>query len=374
MIKITIQSVSGADYFKFKEYPSEFFESKTKSYELYRNKNSNEDGNKILFSARNVNSGEYLFSNVAVEEVAVDGVTYPNYENLSAVLTPILFKKGGGTGGGGTGSLTASITSDVTEGGITAGQVFSAGTTNQQMWEKFLSKTYQPVLSNNSFSLSDISNREVGTSSAISVTGTYTRGTISGTNITTIPRYGAATEYFFNGVSNGTSNTKSLTGITTVSGANTVTASVNYGVGNQPLDSKGNPVGSPTSAGSLSTSKSFTGLYPYFYGVIEPEQTIDDVVLSNLTKVVGVSTGDISLPYSGVLSKRLVVVVPSASATKTKWFVNALNSGNIGNPGDVFPSVLTRNYDSPNSLWTNQSFKVYISESTSLDTTIQLQN
>ena len=68
-IKITIQSVSGADYFKFKEYPSEFFESKTKSYELYRNKNSNTDGNKILFSARNVNSGEYLFSNVAVEEV-----------------------------------------------------------------------------------------------------------------------------------------------------------------------------------------------------------------------------------------------------------------------------------------------------------------
>ena len=51
-IKITIQSVSGADYFKFKEYPSEFFESKTKSYELYRNKNSNEDGNKILFSAK----------------------------------------------------------------------------------------------------------------------------------------------------------------------------------------------------------------------------------------------------------------------------------------------------------------------------------
>lgn len=102
MIKITIQSVSGADYFKFKEYPSEFFESKTKSYELYRNKNSNEDGNKILFSARNVNSGEYLFSNVAVEEVEVDGVTYSTYEELSEGLTPILFKKGGGTGSGGT--------------------------------------------------------------------------------------------------------------------------------------------------------------------------------------------------------------------------------------------------------------------------------
>lgn len=105
MIKITIQTVADANSFKIKEYPSEFFESKTKSYELYRNKNSNADGNKILFSARNVNSGEYLFSNVAVEEVEVDGVTYSTYENLSAVLTPILFKKGGGTGGGGTGTI-----------------------------------------------------------------------------------------------------------------------------------------------------------------------------------------------------------------------------------------------------------------------------
>ena len=34
-IKITIQTVADANSFKIKEYPSEFFESKTKSYELY---------------------------------------------------------------------------------------------------------------------------------------------------------------------------------------------------------------------------------------------------------------------------------------------------------------------------------------------------
>ena len=34
-IKITIQTVADANSFKIKEYPSEFFESKTKFYELY---------------------------------------------------------------------------------------------------------------------------------------------------------------------------------------------------------------------------------------------------------------------------------------------------------------------------------------------------
>ena len=59
-IKITIQSVSGADYFKFKEYPSEFFESKTKSYELYRNKNSNAEYKKKRTRHGHLQTGRLL--------------------------------------------------------------------------------------------------------------------------------------------------------------------------------------------------------------------------------------------------------------------------------------------------------------------------
>jgi len=106
MIIITIQSVSGADYFKIKEAPAEFFDSKAKHYELSRNSVFNQDSEKILVSARNIANRDYLFSNVAVESIEVDGEVYSSFEDLADVLAPILFKKGGGTGGGGTGSVT----------------------------------------------------------------------------------------------------------------------------------------------------------------------------------------------------------------------------------------------------------------------------
>lgn len=108
MSNITIQSVLDADYFKIKKYPAEFFDAKPKAYELNRGGGS-EDNDLIPLSAKNVHNGAFLFTNVPVNEIEVDGITYETYEELSEVLTPILFSKGGGSG---TGGATNVITED----------------------------------------------------------------------------------------------------------------------------------------------------------------------------------------------------------------------------------------------------------------------
>lgn len=393
-IKITIQTVADANSFKIKEYPSEFFESKTKSYELYRNKNSNADGNKILFSARNVNSGEYLFSNVAVEEVAVDGVTYPNYENLSSVLTPILFKKGGGTGGGGTSVWSSDVLLGYQFGKYSAGSTLPS---NGKTDEEIIKDAFQGVLDANvvapSFSFTRNNSTtlfEVGSTLAQQFTGTYNPGGIYGKMINgswqtasnstnkQADRAGALQSMTLDGETfNPSANpqTNNSSKIITL-GNNVFNGSVNFLAGTaRPKRSDDSEYGAVyTTPLTLSSSITVTGLIPYFYGIINDNQTIDDINLSTLTKVVASSTGNISIPYSGVVGKKLVILIPSTSAVKTKWFVDALNNGNIGNTGDLFPSVVTRNYDSPTSLWTNQSFNVYVSTTTSLDNTIQLQN
>lgn len=376
-IKLIIQSVGNADVFKIKNKKTfNRFETYPRVYQLEKiaTSTTEEDDYEILI--RHIyNKNDILFDNCLINEVEVNGNIYNTYEELSDVLSKILFKKGGSTGSGGTGSLTASITSDVTEGGITVGRVFSAGTTNQQMWEALLNKTYYPTnVTNESYSISTgQSVREIGSTLNVTISGTFNRGSISGTNIAPIPKVGAAIEYLFNGVSTGTTPSRTINGYT-VASSNNFNSSVSHGAGGQPKDNKGKDYESPAPANVLSAFTSFDGIYPYFYGTLNDNQTIDDINLSTFTKVVASSTGNISIPYSGVVGKKLVILIPSLSNVKTKWFVNALNNGTIGNLGDLFPSVVTRNYDSPNSLWTNQSFKVYVSTTTSLDNTIQLQN
>ena len=52
----------------------------------------------------NVNTGKSLIENFRLNQIQVHGNTYGTYEELSEVLTPMLFNKGGGSGSGGTGN------------------------------------------------------------------------------------------------------------------------------------------------------------------------------------------------------------------------------------------------------------------------------
>lgn len=126
-------------------------------------------------------------------------------------------------------------------------------------------------------------------------------------------------------------------------------------------------------AGSIQTpAKTLKGVYPVFYGLIDPYQTISNVNVNALTKLVVDSSGAVTTPFDFV-GKRMVVAIPKTAATKTSWFVTELNKGTIGNTGDLFPAPQELTFNSPQNFWNNVAYNIYISTPTNLKGTIRLQ-
>ena len=71
-------------------------ETRPKLYECVQQK----QGDETLVEVRQVHTKETLFYAVPIDQISVNGTVYGTYEELSSVLTPILFNKGGGSGGG----------------------------------------------------------------------------------------------------------------------------------------------------------------------------------------------------------------------------------------------------------------------------------
>lgn len=181
--------------------------------------------------------------------------------------------------GGGGGSTTSDVIAAMNVGAIDAGEVVPAGTTLQQFVEQLLLDTFYPTFTNPSANLTEnIANTlESGTSTNVTLTMNFNRGSINGDLVGGIwsagafqdYRAGAATSYTINGTNTGTSNNLLVSGYTVVDGNNTWNASVTYGVGPQPTDSDGNPFNSPLVGGTLNSSVTISGRRRAFYGVDE---------------------------------------------------------------------------------------------------------
>ena len=143
---------------------------------------------------------------------------------------------------------------------------------------------------------------------------------------------------------------------------------------------KNNSAGIPDATGRILSSSinSYDRLihatYPVFFGTLNPEQTIDDILLSSMTKLIIKSNGSISVNYPNSVGKKLVVIIPSDSTVKTIWWATPLNSGGIGGSGDLFYSPVLKTYNSPTSLWTGKQFRVYISSVTTFVGNMEFRN
>lgn len=267
---------------------------------------------------------------------------------------------------------TAPITADLTVGGIDAGEVVPAGTNIQELAELLLTTTFYPTFVNPTFSLgNDAGLRETGsTVSSFTLTFNYNRGQIVGAlsggiwnpSLFQNFRAGASSSYTINGATQ-TGNTYSISGYTVLNGSNAFSGTVTYLIGPQPLDSKNANYLSPYPAGtSASQSSSFTGIYPYFYykssSPITAASMQTAIAAGSTTKVLADSNGTITIPYAAA-GEYLAVAYPSASTTKTIWYVNALDNGSI--PGGVFGSQTTLSCNSPQSYWSGVSYKIHVS-------------
>jgi len=264
---------------------------------------------------------------------------------------------------------TAPITADLEVGGIAAQQVIPSGTDIQEFVTLLLNKTYYPVLTAPTFSLTNNAGvREIGSNALLTLTFNFYRGDILGNIVSSIwqpnatqgYRAGTSTSYTINGNSQG-SNILSISP-TLLAGGNTFNATVTYGTGIQPIDSKGNPYDTPLPSATSSTqSTTVQGIYPYFwYKSSSPITAVSmqtAIANGSATKVVGVSTGTITITFAAV-GEYLAFAYPETSTTKTVWYVTALSTGSI--PGGVFGSATVLSCNSPTSLWSGINYNIHV--------------
>jgi hypothetical protein len=289
--------------------------------------------------------------------------------------------------------------SNVEVGGMPAGTVLT-GRTSNQILEEILVDTFEPTFVAPSVTLTEnvANTQEVGSTINITYTATFDRGEIILTGNTQNDRSGAPNTYTFTGISADTFNTTSnsqqlvLSNYVIQLGANNESVQVDYDAGPQPLDSNGDPFGSPLPAGNVSdAAPAITGIYPYFFGNVasggaaagdnrpDPSNaTSAQTLIDTATKVVAASTGTITVTHNSTSDDYIYFATPATSTTKTIWFVNALNNGSIGgavNPGgNLYPSPVTDSVDSPTALWAGVNYKIYVSNFQSAIASVEYRN
>lgn len=153
-------------------------------------------------------------------------------------------------GGGGSAELTDDLTTSVTVGGIQSGTTYEEGTSLETIFRNLLNPVAYPVLTNPSVSLAGSGSKllEAGATLAVTLTATFSRGSINPAYGTSGYRSGAVQGYTLNNGTEQAGNTWSET----VSASNkTFKCSARYAAGEQPKDSVGNDYNSPLPAGSV---------------------------------------------------------------------------------------------------------------------------
>lgn len=176
-------------------------------------------------------------------------------------------------------------------------------------------------------------------------------------------------------------------------GNNILSASVTYSSGCPVYDSTCNVWLPALPSGTTSPSLSCTvcGLYPYYWGKVASggspagvnRPTINKYLVTGGTKVVNNSSSTICVNFNSTSDDYIWFATPNESTTKTKWYVDALNNGNIGGVtsvgGNLFPDHVAI-ADVASSVWSGvgaspHSYKVYVSNyQTSMSTIIELKN
>ena len=117
--------------------------------------------------------------------------------------------------------------------------------------------------------------------------------------------------------------------------------------------------------GTLNSSAvTVTGIYPWFWGVSSATSlnaaTVSTIIQGGTSnKNLSDASGTISVTFNAS-SQFLWFALPATYANKTTWFNTNLNQGSIG-AQQFMLSPITVSVTSPTSLWSNVSYKIYIS-------------
>lgn len=188
--------------------------------------------------------------------------------------------------GGSDGKVGEDFTTNIEVGGLASGTAIDKDDTITSVLKRMLVTTYYPTYTAPSVTLnySGATLLKVGASiSATTVTEVFNAGAIMLEGVKQNDRAGAATSYTlattgattdFNDTN--TTGSFSVPALTRSTKGNIVaTATVAHEAGPQPKDSDGNDYGSPLPAGSVTASKTFEFILPFYHGVAN-SNTISD--------------------------------------------------------------------------------------------------
>lgn len=127
-----------------------------------------------------------------------------------------------------------------------------------------------------------------------------------------------------------------------------------------------------------SSQYTYTGIYPYFWGVSTTQPTtttiIDEITGGTANKVLTSAANTITITF-GASSQYLWFAHFSNYTNKTVWYVDALNSGSIGGASNLFNTPTTHSINSPDGYWSGINFEIYITNyQTSTFSSMQLRN
>lgn len=129
-----------------------------------------------------------------------------------------------------------------------------------------------------------------------------------------------------------------------------------------------NTQATPFNSGNFNVSS----IYPVFYGKVasggagagQNRPVANQALINSGTKLVIQSNGTVTLSFNTTSDDYMWFAIPETSTSKTIWFVNALNTGNIGGAvfagGNLFPDPEVVSVDSPTVLWNGINYKIYI--------------
>jgi hypothetical protein len=124
------------------------------------------------------------------------------------------------------------------------------------------------------------------------------------------------------------------------------------------------------------TPKIITGIFPFYYGVLDTEPTIEDVVnsISNGTanKVLTEASGNITINFN-TTTKFLWFAHLSNYEQKTQWFVSSDNKGLMSSSSLFKPGVVS-SVDSELGYWSNVNFLLYLGNYATTINTVTLGN
>lgn len=267
---------------------------------------------------------------------------------------------------GGTYSLSSPSTTTV--GGLTAGSTLT-GKTSNELLEEILVPYLVPTFS--SFQINGQSTTvEVGTS--ISGIQPFIWATTNSGNVATNSIV----------IRDVTAASNIATGLANDGGETVDVGTINFTSNGQTQSWRGQ--GTDTQAGGFNSSNfTVTSIHPYFYGKVTAagpagsgRPTATNALVTGGTKVVGSSTGTITVVFNSTSDQYIWFAIPSTSTSKTKWYETELNQGAIGGSvspgGNLFPDFDTVAITT--ALWGPVNFKVYIANYQSGVGTLQLRN